>query len=178
VVNVLRGLGKPQIKQRKKTENKIKNLLKKRYAVNVSEIIRETKMDPSAVIGAIKRLVKEETLIQHKHKNQKLVAFPTPLNRYYFNRLKKEEEKKRRSQAQIDILVEKAAGKEFKKLKETHKKSQERLARIDKESFLVGEMGKLDEQMHEVLSVDNDKWFELCIKREKLLEEYSKVMVL
>ena len=146
--------------------------------MNVNEIIRETKMDPSAVIGAIKRLVKEEALIQHKHKNRKLVAFPTPLNRYYFNRLKKEEDKKRRSQAQIDILVEKAAGKEFKKLKESHKKSQERLTRIDRENFLVSEMGKLDKQMLEVLSVDNDEWVELHIKREKLFEEYVKVMVL
>jgi len=176
VVHALRGLGKLQMKQRKKTENKIINLLKKRYPSNVNEIIRETKKDPTAVIGAIKRLVKEEILIQHKHKNQKLVAFPTPRNRYYFNRLKKEEGAKRRSQAQIDILVEKAAGKKFKKLKETYKKSRERLDRIDREEVLVREIGKIDKQMGMALSVDNDKWFELRKKREKLFEEYVNLI--
>jgi len=174
----LRGLGKPQIKQRKKTENKIKNFLKRRRVVNVNEIIREIKMDPTAIIGAIKRLVKEEKLIQHKHKNRKLVGLPTPMNRYYFNRLKKEEEKKRRSQAQIDILVEKAAGKKFLKLKETHKKSQGRLDRIDREAFLVSKMGKLQDQMHEVIEIDTDKWAELHTKREKLFKEYMEIMVL
>jgi len=175
-VFALRGLGKPQIKQRKKTENKIKNFLKRRRVVNVNEIIEGTKTDPTAVIGAIRRLVRDRKLIQHKHKNRKLVGLPTPMNRYFVKRLKKEEEKKRRSQAQIDILVEKAAGKRYSKLKETYKKSKERLDRIDRDEFLSSEINKLQDQMREVLEVDTDKWAELYTKREKLFKEYMEIM--
>jgi len=184
----LRGLGKLQMKQRKKTENKIKNLLKRKDStMNINEIIRATGIDPTGIIRAVDRLEKEKVLISYKHKNRRLVCWPSAKNRMNINSVKKEDEIMRRSQAQKEILIEKMAGvskkqvKDAKKQKEAFKKAQERLDRIDREDFLVREMGKLDEQMRDeqmrqVLSVDDDKWGELWDKREKLFREYCEIV--
>ena len=136
--------------------------------MNVNEIIREVKMDPTAIIGAIKRLVKEGKLIQYKHKNRKLVGLPTPMNRYYFNRLKKEEEKERRSKAQKEIIIAKLVGTGTEELKESKK--------FLEKNTLDLEVYKVNDQLSDAYyDNDKDKWLELYEKYDKLCIKLLKL---
>ncbi len=119
----MKGLGKLQLKQRRTTENRIKTLLKRKEVIlTVSEIIKITKKDPTAIIRAINRLVKDEELIEYRHKNKRLVGWPTRYNMLLVKNFRIQDERFRRSQAQRDIIIEKLAGKMPIRLKKLEKK--------------------------------------------------------
>jgi len=136
--------------------------------MNVNEIISETKLDPTAVIKAINRLVEQEILIQIKHKNKKLVAWPSPVKRFYFNRLKKEEEREKRSRSQREIIIQKLTGKLPKEIKKSEKL-------LDKNTLDL-KIYEIYEQMIKAHD-DNDKerWLELYEKYDKVCIKLSKL---
>ena len=157
--------------------------------MNVNEIIRATKIDPTAVIGAINRLVKEKVLINLKHKNKRLVGWPSTVNRRNFNGIMKQEETMRRSEAQKEIHISKMLGvsrkeiKEAKKQTEAYQKAKKRLDDIDREEHLVAAMAKLDKEIHGMQSeihkvVDSDEkiFEELLNKMGKLRENHDKLL--
>jgi len=136
--------------------------------MNVNEIIRATKIDPTAVIRAINRLVKGGLLIEYRYQNRRLIAFPMRLTRYYFDRLKKEDETIRRSQAQKEIIALKMQGK----LPSDVKKSKILLQKDSLEYKLM----KINDYIQKALDdKDKGRWLELYEKRDKLYIELYKL---
>lgn len=164
MVDVLRGLGKSQIKDRKKTENKIKSLLKcvaSGRVLYVNEMIRETNLDPTAVVKAVNRLVKNGDLISYTHKNKKYVAWPTAIHRNYFQMFKDEDEKRRRSDAQKEIIFDKLLGK-------APKESKEYRTFLEKNTLDL-EVYKVNDQLSNAYyENDKDKWLKLYEKYDRL----------
>jgi len=57
--------------------------------MNVNEIIRTTKKDPTAILNAIDRLVESNEIVEYPHKNKKLVGLHIPTNVLVLQGLKK-----------------------------------------------------------------------------------------
>ena len=164
----LKGLGKSQLEQRKRTEEKIMNNIKKTQTTFVNKIIRETKLDPTAVINAIERLTTSNVLIQLKYKNKKLVSLKNKKNIDEFQFLKKQEQKEKRSKAHRDIIVQKMLGKAPK-----HSKQGNRLLEI---YSLERKLIQINDLLEEALNSKNKKdWMELYTKRDMLYMKIQKL---
>jgi len=188
----LRGLGKQQLKLRNQTDSKIKKLLERRGSLlSINDVIKGTRKDPTSILNSINRLIKDETILEYRYKNKRLVCWPSVQNRIYISTIKKEEEKVKRSKAQIDNLVYKRSGElvlETKKLKEKLKVYEpdtdvlfKKAVKSYDEGTIVKAWGEIDKEKSRLMlerdsddEKSNDKrWqrIEVLDKRDKILSD-------
>jgi len=188
----LRGLGNQQLKLRNQTDSKIKKLLERRGSLlSINDVIKGTRKDPTSILNSINRLIKDETILEYRYKNKRLVCWPSVQNRIYISTIKKEEEKVKRSKAQIDNLVYKRSGElvlETKKLKEKLKVYEpdtdvlfKKAVKSYDEGTIVKAWGEIDKEKSRLMlerdsddEKSNDKrWqrIEVLDKRDKILSD-------
>lgn len=188
----MRGLGNQQLKLRNQTDSKIKKLLERRGSLlSINDVIKGTRKDPTSILNSINRLIKDETILEYRYKNKRLVCWPSVQNRIYISTIKKEEEKVKRSKAQIDNLVYKRSGElvlETKKLKEKLKVYEpdtdvlfKKAVKSYDEGTIVKAWGEIDKEKSRLMlerdsddEKSNDKrWqrIEVLDKRDKILSD-------
>jgi len=188
----LRGLGKQQLKLRSQTDSKIKKLLQRRGSLlSINDVIKGTRKDPTSILNSINRLIKDETILEYRYKNKRLVCWPSVQNKIYISTIKKEEETVKRSKAQIDNLVYKRSGDlvlETKKLKEKLKVYEPNTDELFKkavksydEGTIVKAWGEIDKEKRRLMlepdsddEKSNDKrWqrIDVLFKRDKILSD-------
>jgi len=148
------GLGKLQLKQRQKTENRLKKFLEKRQFVSISKIIKESKISSTAVYGALKRLGKEHKVLSYSHKNKKLFAWYSKHNFAILFILKSKDAEIKRSISLKESYLLKREGKTKKEIKILRQ-----LVELANEKDIISK------------KQEHDKYYELLHEYDKFLDK-------